>query len=58
MQEYYGIVYFKNGTSRKTGFYTNRQTTERIASQLFDQCMRTAVNDYLKPTRFEVLERK
>lgn len=58
MQQYYGVVYFKDGTSRKTGFCDNRQMAERMANQLYEQAMRTAINDHFKPTRFEVLERK
>lgn len=58
MERYYGVVYFKNGTSRQTGSCDNRQMAERMASQLFDQCMRTAVSDYFKPTRFEVITKK
>lgn len=55
MEYYYGVVYFKNGTTRKTGLTTDRQNAERMAYQLFEQCMRTAVSDFFKPTRYEVL---
>ncbi len=55
MTHYYGIVYFKNGTTRTTGKSNSRQQAERMARQLFDQAMRTAVSDFFKPTRYEVV---
>ena len=56
MQYYHGVVYFKNGTSRTTGSTTGRENAERMAYQLYDQAMKTAVSDYFKPTRYEVVE--
>ena len=56
MTYYYGIVYFKNGTTRTTGKSNSRQQAEKMARQLFDQAMRTAVSDFFKPTRYEVVE--
>ena len=56
MTYYYGIVYFKNGTTRTTGKSNIRQQAERMVRQLFDQAMRTAVSDFFKPTRYEVIK--
>lgn len=53
---YHGIVYFKNGTTRRTGSTNVRQNAERMAADLYNQAMRTAVSDYSKPTRYEVVE--
>ncbi len=56
MKRYVGVVYFKNGTSQKTGSTDNRQSAERMANELYNRAMRTAVSDYFKPTRYEVVE--
>lgn len=53
---YHGIVYFKNGTTRRTGSTNVRQNAERMVADLYNQAMRTAVSDYSKPTRYEVVE--
>lgn len=53
---YHGIVYFKNGTTRRTGSTNVRQNAERMAVDLYNQAMRTATSDYSKPTRYEVVE--
>ena len=53
---HHGIVYFKNGATRRTGSTNVRQNAERMAADLYNQAMRTAVSDYSKPTRYEVVE--
>lgn len=56
MQYYHGVIYFRSGSTRTTSPCNNRQVAEKLAAQAFDQAMRTAVSDYFKPTRFEVVE--
>ncbi len=56
MQYYHGVIYFRSGSTRTTSPCSNRQVAEKLAAQAFDQAMRTAVSDYFKPTRFEVVE--
>lgn len=55
MQKYYGIIYFKNGNTQKTGYCSDRMAAERLAQQIFEQAMRTAISDFFKPTRYEVI---
>ena len=55
MTYYYGIIYFRNGTTRTTGKTNSRQQAERMAIQAFETAMRTAVSDFFKPTRYEVV---
>ena len=58
MESYYGVIYFKNGNTVKTGFYNNAQSCERDTCRQFDQYMKTAISDFSKPTRYEVKVRK
>ena len=55
MTYYYGIIYFRNGTTRTTGKTNSRQEAERMAIYMFETAMRTAVSDFFKPTRYEVV---
>ena len=55
MTYYYGIIYFRNGTTRMTGKSNDRRQAERMAIYMFETAMRTAVSDYFKPTRYEVV---
>ena len=55
MQYYHGVIYFKNGSSQKTGSCSDRISAERLAQQMYDQAMRTAISDFFKPTRYEVV---
>lgn len=56
MTRYRGIIWFKNGTCRKTGSTNDRRQAERMASDYFDQEMRHCTSDYSRPTRYEVVE--
>ena len=58
MESYYGVIYFKNGNTVKTGFYNNAQSCERDTCRQIDQYMKTAISDFFKPTRYEVKVRK
>lgn len=58
MESYYGVIYFKNGRTEKTGLYNNEQSCERDTCRLFEQYMRTITNDYFKPSRYDVKVRK
>lgn len=58
MGSYYGVVYFKNGRTEKTGFYNNAHSCERDTGRMFDHYMKTAISDYFKPSRYEVKEKK
>lgn len=52
---YYGVVYFKDGRTIKTPSSDMRQDAERMAQREYDLRMRTATNDFFKPSRYEVV---
>lgn len=57
MSRYRGIVWFRNGNCKKTSTITsNRSEAEREAIRLFEREMQYCVNEYSKPTRYEVVE--
>ena len=56
MKHYYGIIYFKNGVTRTTGKSNDRRQAELMAQYLFETAMKTAVNNFFKPLRYEVVE--
>ena len=56
MKRYVGVIYFRNGTTQRTGSCDSRMAAERLAIQYYEQAMRTAVSDFFKPTRYEVQE--
>ena len=58
MGRYVAVVWFKNGMKREYGSTTDRAQAERIGAQMFEQEMRSAPGDMLKPTRYEVVEKK
>ncbi len=58
MESYYGVIYFRNGNTVKTGLYNNEKSCERDTCRQFDQYMKTAISDFFKPTRYEVKVRK
>ena len=53
---YRGVIYYRNGTTQKTGSSSDRKSAERMAQMKYDQDMKTAVSDWFKPTRYEVVE--
>ena len=55
MTYYYGIIYFSNGTTRTTGKSNDRRQAERMTINMFETVMRTAANDFSKPTRYKIV---
>ena len=57
MDTYYGVIYFRDGRRLEVATWTGagaEQSCERQTVMIFDQYMRTAMNDFFKPTRYEV----
>lgn len=57
MDIYYGVIYFKDGRKEQTGGFSGagaEQSCERHTAHLFEMKTKMAINDYFKPTRYEV----
>ena len=60
---YYGIVYFRDGTTAETGWHSGpgaETAAQRSALSLFDHFMNSYMNHHIKsrePVRFEVRKR-
>ena len=57
MEYYYGVIYYKNGAKEETGTFSGpgaEMSCERHTATLFENRSKTAINDYFKPSRYEV----
>ena len=57
MDYYYGVIYYKDGRKEETGTFSGpgaEASCERQTAMLFENRARTAINDYFKPSRYEV----
>ena len=55
-EQWHAIIYYNNGTSKECAFSNDRQSTARTAQQIFDQDNRTAISDFFRPTRFDIIQ--
>ena len=57
MEYYYGVIYYKDGRKEETGSFGGpgaEMSCERHTAMLFENKIKTAINDHFKPSRYEV----
>ena len=57
-EQWHAIIYYHNGSMKECAYSNDRSSTARTAQMIYDQDCRTAINDYFKPTRIEIVKDK
>ncbi len=54
-ERWHAVIYYRSGRVYECAYSSNRTLTARMAQQIYDQELRTAIKPFFAPMRMEIV---